>query len=215
MKFFTEDINTLIAKLQVNSQLFVKVQDQDNKPKQTKLDKIKIQQVLTEALGEEVPPSITEVAKRLGCSRHSIKHYCPELCQVLKLHRRTEHLKTFNQYSLEIRNFLEAALIVNPPPSMQSLTKSLGINSPKLYKLFPELCYQISKRHKEYRNACTLEKRNQVIHEMNEAIFKLHKQGKEPTLAQVRKLLTKPGYTRDQFFQDALFKTRQELGYEN
>ncbi|WP_414517049.1 hypothetical protein [Nostoc sp. PCC 9305] len=89
------------------------------------------------------------------------------------------------------------------------------LNSPKLYKLFPELCYQISKRHKEYRNACTLEKRNQVIHEMNEAIFKLHKQGKEPTLAQVRKLLTKPGYTRDQFFQDALFKTRQELGYEN
>lgn len=215
LKFFTEDINTLIGKLKVSSQLFVKVKEQDDKPKPTKLDKIKIRQVLTQALLEEVPPSITEVAKRLKCSRHSIKYYCPELYQALQIHRRTERLKNSNQYSLEIRSFLEAALIVNPPPSMQSLTKSLPIKSAKLYKLFPELCYQISKRYKEYRNACTLEKRNQVIHEMNEAISKLHNQGKEPTLAQVRKLLTKPGYTREQFFQDALFKTRQELGYEN
>lgn len=215
LKFFTEDINTLIGKLQVNSQPFVKVQDQDNKPKQTKLDKRKIQQVLTEALGEEAPPSLTEVAKRLKCSRHSLKNYCPELHQILKL-RHAEYVKTISKYSLKMRHFLEAGLIENPPPSMQSLIKRLEINnSPTLYKLFPELCHQISKRHKEYRNACTLEKRNQVIHEMNEAIYKLHKQGKEPTLAQVRKLLTKPGYARDQFFQDALFKTRQELGYEN
>src|SRR5207253_1582633 len=46
---------------------------------------------------------------------------------------------------------LEATLQQYPPPSMESVARNLGYNSPKIRRHFPELCERIISRYKEYQ----------------------------------------------------------------
>jgi AraC-like DNA-binding protein len=54
----------------------------------------------------------------------------------------------------EIGAKLEAALQECPPPSMESVARNLGYNSPKIRRHFPELCERIISRYKEYKKNC-------------------------------------------------------------
>lgn len=51
----------------------------------------------------------------------------------------------------EIEVKLEAALQECPPPSMESVARNLGYNSPKIRRHFPKLCERIISRYKEYK----------------------------------------------------------------
>jgi transcriptional regulator with XRE-family HTH domain len=51
----------------------------------------------------------------------------------------------------EIKSKLKATLQEYPPPSMESVARTLGYNSPKVRRHFPELCERIISRYNEYQ----------------------------------------------------------------
>lgn len=51
----------------------------------------------------------------------------------------------------ELKSKLKATLQEYPPPSMESVARTLGYNSPKVRRHFPELCERIISRYNEYQ----------------------------------------------------------------
>jgi AraC-like DNA-binding protein len=107
---------------------------------------------------EEPPPSINEVAKRLGYrDRVPLYKRFPELCHAItarhqKLDPNFRRLHKQRIRADELQQALEAALMGDeePPPSVEEVAKRLGYRSSSiLYNRFPGLCRAITSRHLE------------------------------------------------------------------
>lgn len=171
-----------------------------------------VRQTLQGALEESPPPSLKELAKRIGHDRQTLRRHLPDLWNDLKT-RYADYQKACRWD--KIRPVLEAAVEELPPPSLMKVVKRLGYKSSyHLYKIFPKLCYDISKRYKNYRKACGVLSHEQLRQEIRLTAHQLHDAGKEPTNRSVTKLLTKPGVIRNKHAQIALKEVRCELGYE-
>jgi hypothetical protein len=94
---------------------------------------------------------------------------------------------------------------------MLTISQSLGYKSSGIfYALFPEICYQISRRYKEYKA--------EIIHakyqEVRDAAFQVHESGQEPTSSNLQLILSKPSIMMASLAKEELRKVRIELGYE-
>jgi hypothetical protein len=103
--------------------------------------------VLESALAEDPPPSLTEIARRLGYARGTIRDAEPELCGKLVARRR----EFAEQSRQALRQRLEAILKEDPPPSLREVHARLDITHNVLYENFPELHRAIVGRNSEYR----------------------------------------------------------------
>jgi hypothetical protein len=82
-----------------------------------------IEPALEQALQETPPPSLLQLAKRLGFSASCVlKFHAPSLYEKLKKHRQAYR----ERCRAELRDRLEAALVENPPPSLKSVYSRLG-----------------------------------------------------------------------------------------
>ncbi|WP_427158282.1 hypothetical protein ACQFX9_21245 [Aliinostoc sp. HNIBRCY26] len=101
-----------------------------------------------------------------------------------------------------------------PPPSMQEVTKQIGISLPSLKKYFPEICSAISER---YANYCK-EKSNQRVEilsqEIRQIALQLNSQGIEPTASRISAHLSKPGMILQKKAIATVYAVRRELGWE-
>lgn len=104
-----------------------------------------VEHALREALQEEFPSSLSQIAKRFGyvgtpCFRKKFS----DLCEAIIARRKECRARQLN--SLKIK--LEELLIEDPPPTLQAVSKRLGHKSTAiLFLSYPDLCQAISKRH--------------------------------------------------------------------
>jgi len=102
---------------------------------------------LKAALIEDPPPTLEEVATRLGyASDGSIKAWEPRLCARLAARRRA----FAEQAKKALRNGLNAVLKENPPPPLREVHARLGITRAMSYGNFPEIHRAIATRHRAY-----------------------------------------------------------------
>ncbi len=107
------------------------------------------------ASSEDPPPSIHEVAQRLGY-RHAgpLRSRFPELCRAItKKHQ--SHNPSFRKRmsSLELRKALEGVLASSeePPPSIHEVAQRLGYRGAyELHRRFPELANAIVTKYQRY-----------------------------------------------------------------
>jgi len=204
--FFVNSPLEIVAKLPINnSATTYKYSQQPGRKKVFKhSDLEKAQHILSAAVNKLPPPSINEIAQRIGCCGSTIRLNFPDLYAAIV----TKSHPDQNKY---LQEQLMAALSEEPPRPMLTISQSLGYKSSGIfYALFPEICYQISRRYKEYKA--------EIIHakyqEVRDAAFQVHESGQEPTSSNLQLILSKPSIMMASLAKEELRKVRIELGYE-
>jgi AraC-like DNA-binding protein len=110
--------------------------------------RITVASALKAALSEDPPPTVDQVASRLGyASRNTILVWEPRLCARLIARR-----QGFAERSKRaLRNRLKAMLKENPPPSLREVHARLGISKAISYGSFPDIHRAIAARHQEFQ----------------------------------------------------------------
>jgi DNA-binding Xre family transcriptional regulator len=108
---------------------------------------------LRATLQEEPPPSMEEVARRMGYYPPKVKRHFPQLCEQI-IFRYREYQKSTHPRPEEVLRALESALKESPPSSLQSILRRLGCQDTGYYyyRHYRELCFAITDRFKKYRN---------------------------------------------------------------
>ena len=107
-----------------------------------------IASALKTALSEDPPPTLEEVARRVGyASNMCLRAWEPRLCTRLveRRHRFAEQSKKV------LKNRLKAALRDTPPPSLAAVHARLGITTAISYGNFPEIHRAIAARHHRFQ----------------------------------------------------------------
>jgi DNA-binding Lrp family transcriptional regulator len=153
-------------------------------------DPIKVKKVLEAALEETLPPSITEIIRRLGGRRSHRK---------LRKEFPAEYSKIVTKYSADrkkpfdlegTRAKLLAALKEGPPRSLNQVAKSIGILQSQLHEKLADLCKAISARYRTFSMEETAKRRKLVEEEIFWVGTKLHSKGIYPSRNRVFRLLT-------------------------
>ncbi|HEY6409477.1 MAG TPA: hypothetical protein VIY29_18615, partial [Ktedonobacteraceae bacterium] len=121
------------------------------------MSSLELQQALEGILAsnEEPPPSIQEVAHRLGYRGvKTLYSRFPELARAITAkYQRQDPVGSEPMDADELRQALEAILASNeePPPSIREVALRLGYRSEtSLYRRFPELTHKIVAKHRKY-----------------------------------------------------------------
>lgn len=108
---------------------------------------------LRAALEEDPPPSLEATARHLGYYPPRLKRYFPILCEQIAS-RYKNHIKSKHPDPRVIKKIFRVALKEQPPPSLQSVLRSLGCRDTGYYYYsnYFDFCTAIAKRYKGYRN---------------------------------------------------------------
>lgn len=110
----------------------------------------RVASALRAALTQDPPPTLEEVATRLGyASDGSIKAWEPRLCARLIARRRAFAEKA----KKALRNRLQAVLKENPPPSLRQVHARLDITRAISYGNFSEIHRAIVVRHQKFQRS--------------------------------------------------------------
>lgn len=136
---------------------------------------------LLAALEEDPPPSLQEVADRLGYTRtSSLRGRCPELTKLLtSKHRAAFPLRRKIRDSAVVKLALQRALKAELPPSVDEIARSLGYAEARSLLQFRRLYDAILIRRAEYKTKY----RNGVRLKLKATMLENH----PPTLKQVAK----------------------------
>jgi hypothetical protein len=110
--------------------------------------RITVASALKAALSEDPPPSVEQIANRLGyANENTTRIWAPRLCARLISRRRG----FAEQSKKALRNRLKGMLKENPPPSLREVHARLGITKAISYGNFPAIHRAIAARHQEFR----------------------------------------------------------------
>ena len=117
--------------------------------------------------------------------------------------------KPFSHAAVEkkLRNFLQAEVAV----SVQEAARRMGYAVRTLYRCFPALCKQISRRHSEYKKASTNQTTQRMYQELRQAVIRLRAAQSKPTDRNVALFLNKPEYIYRRDVSAALREIRSRL----
>jgi transcriptional regulator with XRE-family HTH domain len=110
--------------------------------------RITVASALEAALSEDPPPTVEQIAARLGYANEgTIRIWSPRLCArlIARRQRFAEHSKK------ALKKRMKAMLKENPPPSLRDVYARLGITRAISYGNFPRIHCAISTRHREFR----------------------------------------------------------------
>jgi TniQ len=111
-------------------------------------DGLVAERIIGAALQEYPPPSVREVARRLGYSQHHQleRHFPGPYRQILD--RRDKYQKQIDE---AVRNCFQSAMSEEPPPRISELERRLGFISVSALKTkYPDLCDALKARRSEY-----------------------------------------------------------------
>lgn len=168
---------------------------------------------LNAALLENPPPSLTEIAERLGYKRTTVLYYhAPDLCpEIVARHTDYQMAKRLEMMQWELEAVLKSQEY--PPPSMQEIARRLGKKSiHSLTNDFPELCSTISARYASYIQERRTERVEKLSQEVRQVALQLHLEGVDPTASRISELLKKPGSILQKEAVAAVSEVRRELG---
>lgn len=152
----------------------------------------RIIQAMQLATEEEPPPSLTQLAVRLGFKTPSSLTACSKSLSASLATRYTEYQQQLR--FLHIRNILELALFSDeyPPPSLRKIAKRTAIGLATFYHYCPIMCRAISLRYKDYRKFIHKLAIEQGCREVSQLAPVLHAQGITPTAKNLRKFMHRP-----------------------
>ena len=145
-----------------------------------------IEPALKQAARESPPPSLRNVARRVGFSEAHLWRRAPLLCQELLAYRQTYAIQRHS----DLENKLKAVLTEEPPPSLADLYKRLGTSPWIVWTSHPVLRLAIADRHRQYRKQETQANRDAVRKEVGQVVGRLYEQGLCPSVGRVKSLLT-------------------------
>lgn len=159
-----------------------------------RIDKKKALSLLTEALNEtEKPPSVPEVARRIGCSHGQLHVLFPDICRKIgQLHK--EYLERISDQNNEtVRNMIISIIEDyekkgGVPPTRETLAKELKCDVSLLYIKFPDLVYKVSELNKNYQRHRNNVRREEKTQEIFNVCDSLVEKGIYPSFLQVRKV---------------------------
>ena len=116
----------------------------------------RVEAIVRTHLEEESPPSINEIAAKLGYKGSGgIRERFPELCRVIVTKRKQQVLVKKDV----IRRALQDASAETPPPSLKQIGRRLGYTAEGVFvRTFPDLCHA----YKERRKAWSEDHRNRL-----------------------------------------------------
>lgn len=144
------------------------------------------------ALEEEPPPSLTDLALRLGFKSYSSLTTCSKSLSTAISARADDYQQ---QLRLEqIQNVLKSALDSNeyPPPSLRKIAQRTGIGKATFYCYCPTLCHAISLRYEDYRKFPKKQVIAQGLREVRQLAPALYAKGITPTAKNLRKFMQHP-----------------------
>jgi hypothetical protein len=153
-----------------------------------RLSKLRVRAALQAALAEEPPPTLKEVAHRLGHkTAGSIALSFPVLCRALVARSQQQHRKQLEQ----VRSALQAALKEQTPPLKQTLANRTGLTRGYLATLFPGLWRRLGARSREHQKQEAEKRRQMLRQEVREIVGELLTKGTPPTRRLVRSMITR------------------------
>jgi transcriptional regulator with XRE-family HTH domain len=160
------------------------------------------------ALSETPPPTVTQVAQRLGVSINSLRRACPELYSRLSF----RHPDRRNFQIASVEEALKKAFEESPAPLTQ-LASRLHRNADKLRITYPALCAEL---HQRYLVHQSMERRRlESIYEkyVRQAIEEIIAAGRYPSRKRVLCSITKkdPSLTSTSRTSRVLKRIRQEV----
>lgn len=138
---------SLSKKVVARYRSFKRMQRKDHR--REKVDDSKAEDILKEAINQNPPLSIREVARRIGYSGTvPVRQRFPDLCKEL--------IKRRKEYNKDCSNQIYQTLVViskeAPPPSFSEVVRRLGhTHSASLTQRFPNICRKITRRFVEFR----------------------------------------------------------------
>lgn len=151
--------------------------------------------------------SVKQIAKDLEYDQGCFRRHFPELYNQLKEQYNNSKKRECDEMLVK----MEAALNEFPPPSVATLSRRLNRCVPTLYRLFPQICFRITRNHKDYKKKANDSQRSIVIKEIKNIASLLHEDGIYPSQKNVSQLMTNPGQMGNKFVRDTLKEVQQEL----
>ncbi len=153
-----------------------------------KLRRLRVEATLKNALAEEPPPTLKQVANRLELTTPiSLRDWFPDLCRLL-VARRPKYCK---ERLARVRTTLLAALREEPPPLMKSVASRVGLSRSYLTMLFPSICRRLRARSAGHRKQEAETRRERLRQEAREIARKLLRAGTPPTRKRVMSMITR------------------------
>jgi transcriptional regulator with XRE-family HTH domain len=163
---------------------------------------------LQSALNEMPPPTVTQVAQRLGVNVNSLRRACPDLYARLCLFRPDRRQFQIAQTEVALKKAFEDA-----PASLVQLAVRLHRNPDKLRLTYPELCADLHQRNIAHQSAERW--KLDLIYQtcVRQATEELTAAGKYPSRIRVQSLITtrNPSLTSIFLTGRALRHVRQEM----
>jgi AraC-like DNA-binding protein len=140
-------------------------------------------------LGEEPPPTLTEVAKRLGFKgRNYLLEHHPDLSRAI-VERHSDYRKAqFNGIPDELR----AILCEDPPVSLLIAATRVGHCDAYLRLRFRDVCQAIARRYLLFKKKRRLEKKKEAVKRLRATALTLDSTGVYPSLKQIKAVLRVP-----------------------
>lgn len=171
-----------------------------------------MKELLENAVNKKSPvPSLGQLVKDSGYDFGCFKRHFPELCEQLKEHYSKYKKTEQNEFLVKMK----AALNEYPPPSVADLSRRFNRCVPTLYKSFATICYEITKKHKAYKENLRNAQRLAIIKEVKKIAIRLYKEGVYPSQKNVSQLMSKPGRINNEPAKTVLREIQQQLENQN
>lgn len=166
---------------------------------------------MQQALLEEPPPTLTQLAYRFGYKSYSpLTVISKSLATAIKT-RASDYAANLRQQ--QIRELLQGVIHNHdsPPPSLNQVARCHHIGLATFYHHCPELCQIIVERYKHYLSLRRWEIIQQACSEVQQLVPQLYAQGIHPTLKKIRPFMTKPFALWKKEVVEAFWEVRRSL----
>jgi transcriptional regulator with XRE-family HTH domain len=183
--------------------LCCQIKTKREKEKQTLFKDIELR---LEKVAEEIPPPPpSEVTKRFSYKRFDyLASNFPKLCGNIMD-------RYYSWKDDEVQRVLREALVENPPPSLEEVTRRNSYNTKTLRTNHRELCRAITSGRKKYLRKRTLKRRRMFKEEVRKIAIELLNSGQYPSRRRIAPLLVDHSFSE---LTVVLRELRQEIGLQ-
>lgn len=110
--------------------------------------------------------------------------------------------KTIDYFQLEktLRTYFHKDI----PMSMVAIAVDINVNKRTLYKAFPDICKELSKKYQDYTKLKSSERKNEVIQLINKSVKELSEQGISTSQKNIENYLSANALIRENFAKEYL-----------
>jgi len=175
-----------------------------------------IEQALAIEMATAPPPTITQVAARLGHTGPWLSRHFPEQVRVISEQYQAYKAAQLEQKIQQLRQVLTAELDRDewPPPTTKEVLARLPYSTRYVYEHCGEQCHALAARYAAYRREKSEERVNRIQEQVRQAVQEIHAQGDFPSRCQVGQRLSKPMTMIAACARDAYREAMLALGYD-